>query len=638
MTLFRQINSLLFGLFLLVMCTLVYFQFTQTRDFMNNQMESDLNNTSTSLGLMLKPHLETGDLVGAETIVNVIFEGGSYRSVTLTWLSSDKTQTWNNPNVSSVPNWFEQLDLFKSQRKETIITSGWMQLAKLEIESDPSLGYRELWRIMNDTLLILSILFILSIFSLRFRLNYILKPLDDVARHARQIAEKKFTQDMALPKTKELQDVVLSINTMSRQLKEIFNSLDNEVSKLKTENLIDHASGLPNRQYFSAQVNSWLSEPGIGGLILAKMEWLDAIHSQYGYQVRDETIRVLGVRLQAELSKISETVIARVANTEFAFLVSKAEHGQIEKYVQCLIRVINQEMVKAGCEPNNQYALGVSERSQGIDLSNFLSQSDNALQQALKGNKVLQWYDTEKAQQFSREQWRTRLIKAINNSQFSFQWQAVMFNDRDDVMQREMFCRLLIDDKTVNASQFMPYIELLSLGSQLDQCLLTAMEKRSILAMNYESVAVNLTHDSLNDPNFHLWLEKFLRRVTFVERLNFEIPEVSANNSPSECQQLCRIIRDCGAKFGIDQCGRHMGSLDYLRKLRPHYIKLDQSFAYYDRSNSNNELCRALVNVAKGLDIEVIITAIEDDEQLSHFKALRTDGYQGYICPPTDIV
>mgnify|MGYP002700847343 FL=1 len=62
MTLFRQINSLLFGLFLLVMVSLVYFQFTQTRDFMRLQMQSDLNNTMTSLGLMLQPHIETGDV------------------------------------------------------------------------------------------------------------------------------------------------------------------------------------------------------------------------------------------------------------------------------------------------------------------------------------------------------------------------------------------------------------------------------------------------------------------------------------------------------------------------------------------------------------------------------------------------
>ena len=132
MTLFRQINSLLFGLFLLVMVSLVYFQFTQTRDFMRLQMQSDLNNTMTSLGLMLQPHIETGDVVSAETLINVIFEGGFYRKVSLKWLADGKQQTWENPvDIEGVPQWLINLDVFGVQKKESVITSGWMQLATL---------------------------------------------------------------------------------------------------------------------------------------------------------------------------------------------------------------------------------------------------------------------------------------------------------------------------------------------------------------------------------------------------------------------------------------------------------------------------------------------------------------------------
>ena len=639
MTLFRQINSLLFGLFLLVMCSLVYFQFTQTRDFMSQQMKSDLNNTSTSLSLMLQPHLETGDMVGAETLVNVIFEGGFYRKVTLTWLVDNKQQTWENPiKIEGVPQWFIELDLFGTQTHQSLITSGWMQLATLEVEGHPALGYQELWRVMNDTLMILSLLFIISIVILRIRLNYILKPLHQIAEHAKEIAQQKFSSDMPLPSTSELKDVVGAINSMSQQLKKVFSSLDGEVSKLKTQNLVDRVSNLPNRQYLSGQIVSWLNEPGYGGLILAKFDWLDQIHSKYGYQVRDETIKVLAQKMTRELGPVSESIIARIANTEFAFLITKAERPQIEIYLQTLIRVINQEMSKAGCEPNSHYALGVSERTSGLQLGDLLSQSDNALQQALKNNKVSQWFDTDQSNQFNREQWRSRLETAINNNQFVFQWQRVLMNNCSDIMQREIYCRLIIDDKIVNAGQFMPYIELLSLGSQLDKCLLETIAKSHILTMNYEPIAVNLTHDSIRDDKFHQWLKAFLKNTANVERIHFEFPESAVTSNLEQSEKLCEIIRDLGAKFGIDQCGRQMGSLDYLRRLRPQYVKLDQSFAVYDKVDQYIELCRALVNVAKGLNIEVIITAIEDEEQLAHFKSLRTDGYQGYISPPVDII
>lgn len=638
MTLFREINSLLFGLFLLVMSSLVYFQFTQARDFMNHQMESDLNNTVTSLGLMLQPHIESGDMATAETLVNVIFEGGFYRKVTLTWLADDKEQVWENPLViKGVPQWFIDLDLFEKQKKESLITSGWMQLATLEVEGHPALGYRELWRVMNDTVMILSLLFIISIFVLRMRLNRILKPLHDVAIQAKQIAQRNFGSDIELPKTTELRDVVGAINSMSGQLKQIFTTLDEEVHVLKEDKLIDQVSGLPNRQYLTAQLNSWLNEPGFGGLILAKFDWIDDIHSKYGYQGRDEIINVLSSRMQKELPEISQSVIARIANTEFAFLITKAEHNKIELYLQSLIRIVNQEITKAGCVPNTRFALGVSERIANMESSDLLSQSDNALQQAQLDNNISHWIDAQQSQKYSREQWRNKLEDSINNDRFIFQWQPILNMTTKDVIQREIFCRLTIDEQVVKASEFMPFIELLSLGSQLDKCLLQSIAQKNILASAKEGVAINLTHDSLQDPEFAIWLEQYLAQVSHVDNILFEISESAVINAFEQSYHLAEIIRSAGAKIGIDQCGRQIGSLEYLHKLQPNYIKLDQSFAYYEKLNQNNELCRALSNVAKGLNIEVIITGIEDEEQLAHFSSLKPDGYQGYISPVVDV-
>jgi len=638
MTLFQQINSLLFGLFLLVMSSIVYFQFSETKDFMTQQMKSDLNNTSTSLTLMLKPHLETGDLVGAETLINVIFEGGFYRKVTLTWLVDNKKQTWENPIViEGVPSWFSDLGLFQPQTEESIITSGWMQLAKLEIEAHPGIGYRELWRIMNDTLLVLSFLFIFSLIILRWRLTRILKPLNEIAEHAKGIAERKFHKDMALPSTSELKDVVISINSMSTQLKKVFTTLDNEVDTLRKDSLVDRVSNLPNRQYLTGQLNSWLSEPGYGGLILAKFDWLEEIHSKYGYQVRDETIKVLSETMQQQLPKVAESIIARIANNEFAFLITKGEQKQITSYVQTLVRVINQEMSKAGCEPNSNFYLGVSYREGEMKPSELLSQSDNALQQATKEGRTIQWFDSKKQHKFSREEWREKLTQAINNNRFVFQWQPVHNMDSNDIIQREVYCRLKIDSQVLNAGVFMPYVELLSLGNELDKCILKSIVNNNILTKTHEPIAVNLTSDSVKDTKFHQWLALFLQSSAHSQKIQFEIPESVVSSHLEECIALCEIIKEYGSNFGIDQCGRRIGSLNYLQQIKPTYVKLDQSFSFYNKTEQNSELCRALVNVAKGLDIEVIVTAIEDEKQLANFRSLHPNGYQGFIYPPVEI-
>lgn len=638
MTLFRQIYSLLFGLFLLIVASLGYVQFTETQSFLTKQMESDLNNASTSLGLMLTPALEAGDTAATETLVNVIFEGGYYQQVKLTWMVDGKHQEWNNAiRIDDVPQWFINLNLFKPIKKESTITSGWLQLAQLEITAHPGFGYHELWRIMSNTIIAFSLLFLIAIVIARLGLTWILKPLHAVSVHAKQIAARQFGPDMPLPKTTELKDLVSAFNSMSSQLKQVFQSLDEEVGTLRQKNLVDTASGLPNRQYFVSRLNGWLSEPSSGALLLAKFDWIEAVHSRYGYQVRDETIRILSEKLQENLDKVTPSVIARIAAYEFAFLVADVEHDQISKYLQTLIRTINQEMSKAGCKPNEDFALGIAERIGQMKVSDILAQADNALQKALKEDKIFHWFETTEQQLFTREQWRNNLSHAISHKKFKFRWQDITFNHGEGVAQRELYCQVMIGEQLVHAGQFMPYIELLSLGSMLDKCLIETVYEQKLLERSFEPVAINLTHQSISDPKFHDWLNHYLRSAAFVERICFEIPEAGVYSDIASCQHLCHIIRDNGAKFGIDHFGRQFGSMAYLQDLRPSYVKLDQSFAYYDEAQHNAELCRALINVAKGLDIQVIATGIQEAAQLERFKALRTDAYQGFIVPPVSL-
>ncbi|MXR70478.1 EAL domain-containing protein [Shewanella sp. JBTF-M18] len=638
MTLFRQIYSLLFGLFLVVVISLAYVQFTETQSFLTKQMESDLNNTSHSLGIMLVPDLEAGDIVGAETLINVIFEGGYYQQVKLTWLVDGKQQVWENDvKIEGVPQWFIDLGFFETIKRESTITSGWIQLAKLEITAHPGFGYNELWRTLTNAIIVISILFLLAIMLARFGLTWILRPLHEIAEHAAEIAQRKFGPDMAIPKTSELKSVVEAFNSMSHQLKQIFSSLDEEVTELRKKNLVDQVSKLPNRQYMMGRLNSWLSEPNNGSLMMAKFDWLEEVHSKYGYQVRDETIRLLSEKMQEHLDEIAPSVIARIAAYEFAFLITSAEQEQSSKYLHTLIRTVNQEISKAGCKPNEQFAIGIAQRTDNMTVSDILAQTDNALQKAIAENKVFHWFESNEKQLYTREQWREHLSAAISSKKFQFKWQPVYHTHKDEVVQRELYCQVTIGDKEIHAGQFMPYVELLSLGSMLDRCLIETIVDNGLLERNDEPIAINLTFNSLSDTGFHRWLNKFLRNTQLAQRIVFDIPEAGVYSDPDACQALCNIIRDNGAHFGIDHFGRQFGSMSYLQNLRPSYVKLDQSFAYYDENEHNSELCRALVNVARGLDIQIIVTGIQEQPQLARFEPLKTNAYMGYIYPPTRV-
>jgi diguanylate cyclase (GGDEF)-like protein len=647
MTLFNQINSLLLGLFLLVMSSLVYFQFTQTRAFMASQIESDLNNTTNALTLMLQPHLEVGDVAAAETVINVIFEGGFYRKVTLTWLEDGKVQAWDNPiKVSGVPDWFISLNLFESQSTESTITNGWSQLATLTLEANPAIGYNQLWKVMVNTLLALVFLLIISMIILRFRLTRILGPLHRVADQAKLIAKREFQPDLAIPETEELREVVLAINSMSTQLQTVFSQLDKEVVSLKNDKFTDSVSQLPNRLHLNAQLQSWIKEPGYGGLLIARLDWLDQIDEQFGYQVRDNTIQILAREMQQVLHAVAPSVIARISNKEFVFLVTKATTEQLQIYVQNVISLIKQAMISANYQDKEQFTIGVAVRVDDMNGSQLLKHADKALQDALSENQVCHWHPIAQSQDVTLTQWKKLLKEAMSNHSFLLQWHPSLSFTNEKVLHREIYSGLKIDSNIIRAAQFMPYIEQLALGSEFDQSLLENIAENPMLSASKEMISINITQDSILNLNFHNWLSTFISQQSMPERFYFEIQEETILAYPKQSQKFANVVKLKGANIGIDHYGREMGSLAYLQTIKPYYVKLDQSLSCNTNVEAEMEmdeltqrlmLSKAVINTARGLGIEVVITAVEDEEQLKRVANLQATGYQGFITPPTYI-
>ena len=337
-----------------------------------------------------------------------------------------------------------------------------------------------------------------------------------------------------------------------------------------------------------------------------------------------------------ELPEITETIIARISANEFAFLLTRAEKEDIDLYLQSLIRLINQEVIKAGCPANEDFYIGLSLREEHTKAAELMAQSDNALQQAAQQKKVSVWSKTNSDLNLNREQWRQLLVGAIDSKLFTFMWQPVHAMATNEVLHRELYCQINSDNKRISAREFMPFVDFLALGTQLDKSILKAVVEQGIFSKLAQPLAINLTLASVSDDNFLTWLTEFLSTVNSKE-LMFELPESAVIAHTDKCLTAAQLIKTAGASIGIDQCGRQLGSLDYLQQIKPNYIKLDQSFAFLEATSQHKELCRAVVNIAKGLSIEVILTGIEDAEQLSQFATIQADGYQGYISPLSEV-
>ncbi len=146
MTLYKQLIAGMITVILMLLISVYVIEFNTTRDNLIQQQRSEMNNTINTVGLALAPYLENSDNIAVESVINALFDGSSYSTVKLKFLDTGDEIIRSYSSASTqVPEWFLSLDLFEPIVDQRVVTSGWLQLAEVQITSDPSDAYSQLW-------------------------------------------------------------------------------------------------------------------------------------------------------------------------------------------------------------------------------------------------------------------------------------------------------------------------------------------------------------------------------------------------------------------------------------------------------------------------------------------------------------
>ena len=633
MTLYKQLVSWMTAVFLLLMISVFAIEFRTTQTFLENQQRSEVNNTINTVGLALAPYLENEDKVAAESVINALFDGSYYSAVRLTLFNTNDEIVRVYPlTVDSVPKWFLDFNLFRTISESRIITSGWLQLAEVEIVTHPGYAYQQLWKALTELAFTFAIVIGLGIIIISFVVKRALAPLQLIIIKMKEVAENNFSNELAKPKTKDLEAVINGINAMSLQIAQSFQSQAKEAEKLRDKVYLDPISGLGNRSFFMAQLNTWLSESSKGGIALFRVNFINKVYEEEGYEAGDRKVKELSDLLKATLPS-SNIIMTRLNTYEFGFIFPSIEEDELKVTAENIIAYTQDIKGDPTATAPIDADLGVIFNESRKTSTEILSLADNALAQAHSTPELLFGYiaDESAHELMGKQQWKQFVDEAINEHLFDFTLQLAT-TQVGSIFHQEVFSAIEKDNQRYSANQYLFALEQLNETTSFDQFVIRTMVERILEEEITQPVAINLANSSVENPSFVRWLTNLLKKhKPITSLLHFEIQESSFIENEDHTALLCNVIRSSGAEFGVDNFGRNFESLEYIKLFRPKYVKLDYLFTHQLDDEKQRFILASISRTAQNLGITTIASRVENKQQLELLAEHNIDVFQGFF-------
>lgn len=633
MTLYKQLVAWMTSVFLILMISVFAIEFRNTQTFLENQQRSEVNNTINTVGLALAPYLEKEDKVAAESVINALFDGSYYSAVRLTLFNTNDEIVRVYPvKLDGVPKWFTQSNLFRTISESRIITSGWLQLAEVEIVTHPGYAYQQLWNALVDLTITFSIVIIFGILTIALVVKRALAPLQQIIIKMKEVASNNFENTLPKPKTKDLEAVIDGINSMSAQIALSFKSQAKEAQKLRDKVYLDPISGLGNRPFFIGQLTNWLAESSKGGIALFKVNFIKKAYEHQGYEAGDALVRELSNLLKATLPS-SNVILTRINSSEFGFIFPDIDEEELKLAAENIITYTQDIKGDPTATAPIDAELGVVFNKSRKTTTEMLSLVDNALTLAHSNPELLFGFiaDESEYELMGKQQWKAFVDEAINEHLFTFTLQLATMPS-GMVYHQEVFSAIEKDNQRYSANQYLFALEQLNETSYFDQYVIRTMIERVSSGEITDPVAINLSRRSVENPSFVRWLTTTLRKHKSIASLfHFEIQESTFIESEDHTALLCNVIRAAGAEFGVDNFGRNFESLEYLKSFRPKYVKLDYLFTHQLDDEKQRYILASISRTAQNLGITTIASRVENKAQLDLLAEHNVDVFQGFF-------
>jgi len=634
MPLSRQLVLSLFAIFLALFIGALWINVSNTKNFIEQQLTSHAQDTATSLGMSITPYIGDEDVSLIDTMINAIFDRGYYSSIVLKDNEGKILIEKHNPvSLEHVPSWFIDMFPLTPPVRQTEINDGWTIAGQLSVQSNPGIGYGQLWDNALDSFRLILLVFLVGLVLVWFLVRMVTIPIMAVVQQAEAISQQKFDKLNLKPKTLELRIIVDAINRMSERLSDLFTRLSNQTERYRDFAYSDGLTKVGNRRAFDLAFEQMLEDPeqhSIGFLMLVRLSSLNQVNRNLGLLEGDAYIKMVCDLLNEHLNQQDmHFTMYRLNGADFALILEDIDEVKCLALCQQLIDKCN-GIEKFEYESGTAH-IGVGSFTCGDNKKVILEQVDSALTQATLSQ--LKWQAVDQLQTVkSHDTWREQIKALLADDTAHFIGQPIKSFSGDEIYQ-EWLARF----PDPQSEQYLPMAELipatirLDFSEKLDELLVRCAFKK--LLNHNGNVGLNISRLSLLKPSFQVWLLTQLTQLGAQRtELVLEIPERCLFADTHNFLSFIAKVQNLKVKITIERFGAQIASITHLRAIKPDYLKLDGRFTKNIHTEKDNQLfVHSLVNIAHGLNIKVIAEKIETEQEATMLQAMHVDYIQGYF-------
>ncbi len=218
--------------------------------------------------------------------------------------------------------------------------------------------------------------------------------------------------------------------------------------------------------------------------------------------------------------------------------------------------------------------------------------------------------------------------RILAEERLGFAYQRIVEMDEREVKRFEMLSRI---EDGGSPYEFMTFAERSGMISVVDMyaCRAALSLIMSEEALSGLSLSVNLSGASLQNDIFVDSLFRMLGRASACSRrLVFEITESARIEKLERVGKIIERLRRFGFQVGLDDFGAGYNSFATLNSLDVDFIKIDGAYVTKVLRSKRD---RAMVRLARDLDIATVAEMIESEQQANCFSALSVEYGQGYF-------